>query len=1250
MSIINVFKKSTILVLVSLLVLPSLGEAQVQDLGIPFQGIAKDYSGQFVNERTIYIELSIFSKDDPSRILYKELHQTKTDEWGLFSLLIGKGQAQSAVYTSLSQMDWSYGNFHLNIKMAIVPEAPLGSWAYDQHFISLGTTPFGIVPYALYSIKSGASSGNLLNKLSISDTSQMLASYAKKSESVSNNSLDSVLRLKISKQDSGLFYITPTQFNREINSEMNKKLNKSDSIQFYVTPTQLNAKTFDTIYLSNRIEARLKKEDTLFLSNRIEMKELISNKSTNINALGDYTDQKYPSVKATKDYVDNQISMGAPDATINNRGILQLTGDLTGTSTDPRIASNAITTSKVLDAAITDAKIATGIQAAKVGLGNLSNHAQLYNLNGLTTQIQNFATPGSAGLSPNWSSVGSSHTLHLPMASASSVTAGLISKSEYDRFNTAATSSINTLTTNGNAGIAVLAGQNLNIPNYTITGLSGLVNPNFILAGPSTGVAGTVQYRALVAADIPNHAANTSGNANTASQFQTARLINGVAFDGSQDIVIKSTTTNKLLFSIDGMGVNDTEYFDGNTNKTISYNTVGAAPKVGSSDIVTLGTITSGTWSGNVIGSAFGGAGTINGIMKANGAGVVSVASSVTDFQVPLAFSTPLSNVSNTISINQASTNTDGYITSTDWNSFNNKISATEKATANGVATLNALGKIPTSQIPAISFSSGYVVSSQSAMLALSSAVVGSIAIRTDNSKNYVLSASDPTVLNNWLELLMPAAVSSVNGYTTGSITLTSSDIAEGTNLYFNNARVRTAIDGFLAGDAPISYNASTGKIGSTQSSTNTNGYLSATDWNTFNNKQNTFGSQSANSFYAGPNGLSGTPSFRTIVANDIPTLNQNTTGNAASATALQNARTINGVSFNGTANIVIPSNTTNAITFNNSGLGASSASSFNGSSPMVISYNSIGALPTIGANTITTLGTINTGTWNASVIESNYGGAGTNNGILKANGSGVVSTALAGTDYESPLSFSAPLTRTSNTISIQTATTNNSGILTSADWQLFNNKQATIVAGTGVSITGGNTVNIGQAVSTASAPSFTGITLSALNVSGLVANSAAGVLSSVGTTGTGLVVKENTPTLITPILGVASATSIQTGTITATNSIVSNGDISAKRFKLTMPTAITAAATTTIDMSLGNVFTINLAANISTLTLTNSVVGTYLIKFVQTVGGKTVAFPVGWKWAGGVIPTITTTVNKLDIVTLIYDGTTIYATIVQNF
>lgn len=59
--------------------------------------------------------------------------------------------------------------------------------------------------------------------------------------------------------------------------------------------------------------------------------------------------------------------------------------------------------------------------------------------------------------------------------------------------------------------------------------------------------------------------------------------------------------------------------------------------------------------------------------------------------------------------------------------------------------------------------------------------------------------------------------------------------------------------------------------------------------------------SQTANQFYAAPNGLAGVPSFRAIVAADIPTLNQNTTGSAAKWTT---ARLLANNSVDGSANV----------------------------------------------------------------------------------------------------------------------------------------------------------------------------------------------------------------------------------------------------------------------------------------------------------------------------------------------------------
>jgi hypothetical protein len=55
-------------------------------------------------------------------------------------------------------------------------------------------------------------------------------------------------------------------------------------------------------------------------------------------------------------------------------------------------------------------------------------------INSLTGAVQTL-TNGTSGLAPAFSSVGTTHTLNIPLASTASVTAGLISKTEYDTFN-----------------------------------------------------------------------------------------------------------------------------------------------------------------------------------------------------------------------------------------------------------------------------------------------------------------------------------------------------------------------------------------------------------------------------------------------------------------------------------------------------------------------------------------------------------------------------------------------------------------------------------------------------------------------------------------------------------------------------------------------------------------------------------------------------------------------------------------------
>jgi len=104
-----------------------------------------------------------------------------------------------------------------------------------------------------------------------------------------------------------------------------------------------------------------------------------------------------------------------------------------------------------------------------------------------------------------------------------------------------------------------------------------------------------------------------------------------------------------------------------------------------------------------------------------------------------------------------------------------NYVQAALLGVANGVATLDAGGLIPTSQIPALAITTPNVVGSEPAMLALS-VQIGDIAIRTDIGKSYMLAASPASSLANWKEISAGGAVTSVNGQI-GVIVLTAADV-----------------------------------------------------------------------------------------------------------------------------------------------------------------------------------------------------------------------------------------------------------------------------------------------------------------------------------------------------------------------------------------------------------------------------------------------------------------------------------------
>lgn len=88
---------------------------------------------------------------------------------------------------------------------------------------------------------------------------------------------------------------------------------------------------------------------------------------------------------------------------------------------------------------------------------------------------------------------------------------------------------------------------------------------------------------------------------------------------------------------------------------------------------------------------------------------------------------------------------------------------------ADGIATLDSSGLIPSSMLPPLSIVDVFTVNSEAAMLALD-AQPGDLAVRTDVNETYILTAEPASVLANWTLLLFSAPVTSVAGLT-GAIT-----------------------------------------------------------------------------------------------------------------------------------------------------------------------------------------------------------------------------------------------------------------------------------------------------------------------------------------------------------------------------------------------------------------------------------------------------------------------------------------------
>lgn len=136
---------------------------------------------------------------------------------------------------------------------------------------------------------------------------------------------------------------------------------------------------------------------------------------------------------------------------------------------------------------------------------------------------------------------------------------------------------------------------------------------------------------------------------------------------------------------------------------------------------------------------------------------------------------------------------------------------------ANGGTGLNLTG----------AFANGKLLISTASGFALGTLTAGSNIVIT-NASGAITIALDSTGI--------VLTTRTVNGKALSSdVTLLTTDIAEGTNLYFTNARVNTQIDAYVTAAAPLVKTG--GALTIVAANTSTNGYLTSADWNTFSNK-----------------------------------------------------------------------------------------------------------------------------------------------------------------------------------------------------------------------------------------------------------------------------------------------------------------------------------------------------------------------------------------------------------------------------